>query len=111
MSYEDLLSKNTLTRLADMYLEARNLQMANKVSFYEAALGGWLVAYLINRPGYSVDIDIHFIRDHELLGTLVASNVDVGELDKAVDSALSMLCTKLGVSESMLKMKLELRGE
>ena len=116
MSYEDLLSKNSFTQLADMYLEAGNSQMADKVLLYESALGGKLFAYLLNQPGYSVNV--HFIRDDELnsnklelLGVLVAADVDVGELDKAVDSALSMLCTKLGVSESMLKMKLELRGE
>lgn len=107
MPYEDILSKVSFMRLADMYLEAGNPQMADKVSFYESALDGELFVYHINRHGHSVGIDFSR-RGYEL--TLVAADVGVGELDEVVNASLTMLCAKRGVSESMLKMKLELKG-
>ena len=108
-TYEDLLPTGPLTRLSDMYRDVGNTRMANKVSTYEAALGGELKAYRINRPGCSVNL--YFIREREVLGSMVACDVDVGDLDAAVDSALETLCVKLGVHETELKMKLDLMGE
>ena len=107
--YEDLLSTGPLTRLSDMYRDVGNTRMANKVSMYEAALGGELRVYRINRPGCSVDL--YFIREREFLGHMVACDVGVGDLDAAVDSALGTLCAKHGVHETELKMKLDLMGD
>lgn len=107
--YENLLHEFQFTWLSDMYREAGNHRMSNKVSLYEAALGGNLVAYRNNRPGCSVDL--HFFgKDSTFLWEMVACDVGVGDLDAAVDSALEALCIKHGVHKSELRMKLELMG-
>ena len=108
--YEDLLHEFQFTRLSVMYQEAGNLQMANKVSLYEAALGAHLVAYRIDGPGCSVDL--HFIDKVSVFpGKVVICDVGVCDLDTTVNAALSRLCVEHGVHESELRMKLELMGD
>jgi len=107
----DALKRGVFTPLQDAYLATGNPQMAAKVALYCTETGCDMVVYRHVEHPDLVGLTVF----HNGLMVMDTINTTIKlqpprSFDKSVDLLLSKICERFGVSETKLRMKLELMG-